>query len=442
MWLRFSFTACSASGTKLAPITGTRSALQYCCTLACSKAWLAGFIAPPRLPPPPAASHTHSSPAGDARTVPVPDGVRSPRVWDAPTRQSSADGAPPPHPCSPAPRLVRSPSSADPSPAACPSSTTRSWPACPPLDPGVAPDSAIAGRSSPASDRARAIAATAAIPPVPPASAPAPPGNAPDPTPASSGRSGARAAPRTAARARSPRRPAAVVLGSAWPASAASSTSWCAPLRNPYHPPWESWSRPTRILRPPAATGVRARCPWLRPPAEACRRSAVVRPAGSRAADTRSTRPVLHPRQGHQVVAPEVAYFAFHPTLFVASARIAEIAFEAPVGTKRNQPTGLFPLIAAQDLLHCALQVVVAQSAEDTAKIAKRQLMRLQEGLLRGVIVGHMKGPAAGHRAHGEDVNWLALARHLDLRVVPIHLRLAAPFVHLRHKGLPRHLEI
>ncbi len=66
--------------------------------------------------------------------------------------------------------------------------------------------------------------------------------------------------------------------------------------------------------------------------------------------------------------------------------------------------------------------------------------MGLQEGLLGSVIVGHMKGPAAGHRAHGEDVNWPAFAPHLDLGVVPIDLRLAAPLVYLRHKRLPRYL--
>jgi hypothetical protein len=38
MWLWFSFTACSANGTKFAPTVGMRTALQYCITLAYSKA--------------------------------------------------------------------------------------------------------------------------------------------------------------------------------------------------------------------------------------------------------------------------------------------------------------------------------------------------------------------------------------------------------------------
>src|ERR1035438_8836694 len=69
MWLRFSFTACSARGTKLAPITGTRSALQYCFTLACSSASVAGFIA---APPPPRLTEDRScsSPATGVRSVP------------------------------------------------------------------------------------------------------------------------------------------------------------------------------------------------------------------------------------------------------------------------------------------------------------------------------------------------------------------------------------
>src|ERR1022692_342868 len=123
MWLRFSLTACSASETKFAPITGTRSALQYCFTLACSKTSVAGFIAPP----PPlhrAADRTRSSPATDARSAPVRPTQNAPPVHES-VLQRPADAAPPPHPCSPDPALARRLAAAVPSHACCLAVTTR-----------------------------------------------------------------------------------------------------------------------------------------------------------------------------------------------------------------------------------------------------------------------------------------------------------------------------
>src|SRR5277367_3937206 len=70
MWLWFSLTACSASETKLAPTVGTRTALQYCRTLACSNAsvWLFIGLLPPFRP---AAGHTRPSPASGVQTAPA-----------------------------------------------------------------------------------------------------------------------------------------------------------------------------------------------------------------------------------------------------------------------------------------------------------------------------------------------------------------------------------
>lgn len=62
-------------------------------------------------------------------------------------------------------RFVRSRSSADPSRVPCHSPAARSWPAYPRLAHGGPLGSATAGRSSPASDRAPATAATVSIPP-------------------------------------------------------------------------------------------------------------------------------------------------------------------------------------------------------------------------------------------------------------------------------------
>ena len=94
------------------------------------------------------------------------------------------------------------------------------------------------------------------------------------------------------------------------------------------------------------------------------------------------------------------------------------------------------PLIAAQDLAHGTLQVVVAQAAKDTPEIAKPEFVRFQESLLRGVIVGPMKRSPAGHRAHGELPDLAALAADLGDRFVPIDLSFLAPGINLRHERL------
>src|ERR1035438_625290 len=151
-------------------------------------------------------------------------------------------------------------------------------------------------------------------------------------------------------------------------------------------------------------------------------------------------RQVLHPRNRHQVVAPEITHFAFDPTLLVAPRRVAEVGLKAPVRTKCYQPLRLFPLVTAQDLLHRALQVVVAQQPEDPTKVAKRQLMGFQKCLLRGVVISHMKRAAAGHRSHREAIHLAHLPANLGHRLVPIHLRFHTPVVDLGNESLPPHL--
>src|SRR6266571_1006806 len=70
----------------------------------------------------------------------------------------------------------------------------------------------------------------------------------------------------------------------------------------------------------------------------------------------------LHPRNRHQMIAPEVAHFAFHSALLIPSRRIAELRLKAPVRAEGNEPLSLLPLIPAQNLLHRTLQVVVAHA--------------------------------------------------------------------------------
>ena len=109
---------------------------------------------------------------------------------------------------------------------------------------------------------------------------------------------------------------------------------------------------------------------------------------------------VFYFRHRHQMVPPEVAHFAFHAALLVAARRVAKLRLESPVRAKRDQPVGLLALVPAQNLLHRALQVVVAQQPEHSAEIVKGPLVRFQKRLLRGVKIRGVKRPAARHAAH------------------------------------------
>src|SRR5580693_7867120 len=71
----------------------------------------------------------------------------------------------------------------------------------------------------------------------------------------------------------------------------------------------------------------------------------------------------------HPMVAPEVSAFAFDSTLLVAASRVAELALKAPVRTEGDEAAGLFPPMAAQDLLDRTREVIVAKQPEDPAKV-------------------------------------------------------------------------
>jgi hypothetical protein len=141
-------------------------------------------------------------------------------------------------------------------------------------------------------------------------------------------------------------------------------------------------------------------------------------------------------RQRHPVVAPEVAAFALHTALLVASRRITELAQKPPVRTEGDEPTGLFPARSAQHLLHRTLQVVVAQDAEDAPKISERMLVRFQKSLLRGMRVSPVESSAAGHRPHLEDLQLHPLAAEDRPGFIPVHLRFGTPGITLRNEYL------
>lgn len=90
-----------------------------------------------------------------------------------------------------------------------------------------------------------------------------------------------------------------------------------------------------------------------------------------------------------------------------------------------------------QNLLHRAAQVVIPQLREHSAEILESLLVRFQERLLSGMVKRAVKSRAAVHAAHRKHLHLLfdrAQDRH---RLEPIHLRLHAQVIALRHEDLP-----
>jgi hypothetical protein len=71
----------------------------------------------------------------------------------------------------------------------------------------------------------------------------------------------------------------------------------------------------------------------------------------------------------YPVVATEIAHFTFHAALFMALARRAELGLILPVRTKRNEPCRQISLLATQDLLYRAGQVIVTKPSEDAFEV-------------------------------------------------------------------------
>src|SRR6185437_4600905 len=152
---------------------------------------------------------------------------------DAPARPLPEDAAPPLRPCIPGSALARPFSSAPPTHVGGRAAATRSSRACPLASRGAPASSATTGRSSPASARVLSTVATASIRPAHPAFSPARPGNVLDRAPADGGRSCARDAPHSSARATLPRTPAAAALAFGFRLAAEPSSGSSVLSRNP-----------------------------------------------------------------------------------------------------------------------------------------------------------------------------------------------------------------
>jgi hypothetical protein len=91
-------------------------------------------------------------------------------------------------------------------------------------------------------------------------------------------------------------------------------------------------------------------------------RSGAVRLPDGGFANIDSAPPGSRPRNRRQMVPAEVTHFA--PALFAASFRRAELPLRSLVRTKCDQACRCLPPMPAQNLLHRALQIVVAQAPE------------------------------------------------------------------------------
>ncbi len=317
---------------------------------------------------------------------------------DAPARRSSADGAPPPHPCSPAPALVRPPASGDPSPAACPAQQ---------LD--HRPRARLLGHAAPSAlpQPVETLRPAPALPPL-----------------LQRRRTGQRSrlslqhvqvmlqiqhllvAPEAAL---VPRHALPLVpdlhigrqqsrLAVRLPVSAASSSSWCAPSRSPCHPPSGNWSRPARSLRSPSGNrcsrSTRMRFahrerlardpPLLVLPAAAqmlVQLGQVLHAAASAPGGCAGSSPPRLPRRPSRCPAPDCRTPSESPSASGTRSAARSPPAGARAGSSSPRSSGC----------RSAAGGTLRRNSEMPAR-------GLPESLLRGVVVGHMKGAAAGHR--------------------------------------------
>src|SRR5215468_1535459 len=153
--------------------------------------------------------------------------------------------------------------------------------------------------------------------------------------------------------------------------------------------------------------------------------------------------PTGHVRHRHHMVPTKISAFSFYTPFLVPLGWGTELRLEPPMRSEGNESRGFFSLVPAQNLLHCALQVVVAQDREHSTEIEKRSFMRFQKCLLAGVREGAMESSSAGHAPHAKHIGLLSLFPDVRVGFVPVHLGFLSPTVRLRNERfLPHQLQL
>jgi hypothetical protein len=99
------------------------------------------------------------------------------------------------------------------------------------------------------------------------------------------------------------------------------------------------------------------------------------------------------------VTPAKITTLTFDSAFFMGFRRCAKVALEAPVRAEGDEACRLLALMAAQDLLHRTLQVVVSEKPKNSTKIVEGLLMGLEKRLLRRTLICPMEGCAAHHAA-------------------------------------------
>ena len=145
-------------------------------------------------------------------------------------------------------------------------------------------------------------------------------------------------------------------------------------------------------------------------------------------------------RDRNQVVAAEAADLALDAALLVRAldARRGEQRLEQVVRAHRDEPVGLDPPAALEDLLDRRAQVVVADLAEHAIEPLERVRVTLQERLLSLHRRRHAERRPGEAGAHEEQMHPRPRAGQIDLRLAPVDLSRHRRRVHLRDEHLAR----
>src|SRR5215469_1295754 len=131
-------------------------------------------------------------------------------------------------------------------------------------------------------------------------------------------------------------------------------------------------------------------------------------------------------RHRHPMIAPEVTGLALDPAFLVRLRRCAEVALETPVRAGGDKARGFLAAMAAQNLPHRALEVVVSEQSKNSTKIMERVLVSLEKRLLGGTLIGPMEGYAARHAAQRKYLQQRLHPIEFRPRLVPIDLAFLA----------------